>query len=57
MAVIDWLLDSDPWIRWQVMRDLTDTDAERSPPVSLGSASRAPAIPIAAIRVDVNTPI
>ena len=22
--VIDWLLDSDPAIRWQVMRDLTD---------------------------------
>jgi len=34
-AVIDWLLDSDPSIRWQVMRDLTDTPddvvaAERS---------------------------
>ena len=25
---IDWLLDSDPAIRWQVMRDLTDTPAE-----------------------------
>ncbi|MDQ1582830.1 MAG: hypothetical protein QOF36_884 [Microbacteriaceae bacterium] len=24
MSVIDWLLDSDPAIRWQVMRDLTD---------------------------------
>src|SRR6516162_2671437 len=23
-AVIDWLLDSDPSIRWQVMRDLLD---------------------------------
>ena len=23
MTVIDWLLDSDPSIRWQVMRDLT----------------------------------
>ena len=23
-TVIDWLLDSDPSIRWQVMRDLTD---------------------------------
>jgi hypothetical protein len=23
--VVDWLLDSDPSIRWQVMRDLTDT--------------------------------
>jgi hypothetical protein len=26
--VIDWLLDADPAIRWQVMRDLTDTPAE-----------------------------
>ena len=26
--VIDWLLDSDPSIRWQVMRDLTDAPAE-----------------------------
>ena len=24
MNVIDWLLDSDPALRWQVMRDLTD---------------------------------
>ena len=23
--VIDWLLDSDPSIRWQVMRDLVGT--------------------------------
>ncbi len=35
MTVIDWLLDSDPALRWQVMRDLTDApsdaiDAERS---------------------------
>jgi hypothetical protein len=28
MSVIDWLLDSDPSIRWQVMRDLTDAPAE-----------------------------
>ena len=27
-AVVDWLLDSDPSIRWQVMRDLTDTPSE-----------------------------
>ena len=27
MNVIDWLLDSDPAIRWQVMRDLTDASA------------------------------
>jgi hypothetical protein len=26
--VVDWLLDSDPAIRWQVMRDLTDAPAE-----------------------------
>ena len=24
MSVIDWLLDGDPSIRWQVMRDLSD---------------------------------
>ncbi len=28
MNVIDWLLDSDPAIRWQVMRDLTNAPAE-----------------------------
>jgi hypothetical protein len=27
-SVIHWLLDSDPSIRWQVMRDLTDASAE-----------------------------
>jgi hypothetical protein len=27
-TVIDWLLDSDPSIRWQVMRDLTDMPTE-----------------------------
>ena len=26
--VVDWLLDSDPSIRWQVMRDLTDAPAD-----------------------------
>jgi hypothetical protein len=35
VAVIDWLLDSDPALRWQVLRDLTDASpdevaAERS---------------------------
>ncbi|MFZ0626079.1 MAG: hypothetical protein WAN34_06270, partial [Acidimicrobiia bacterium] len=24
MTVMDWLLDSDPAIRWQVLRDLAD---------------------------------
>src|SRR6476661_4947601 len=28
MEVLDWLLDSDPSIRWQVLRDLTDSPAE-----------------------------
>jgi hypothetical protein len=28
MTVIDWLLDSDPAIRWQVMRDLTHEPAD-----------------------------
>ncbi len=27
MDVLDWLLDSDPAIRWQVLRDLTDATA------------------------------
>ena len=27
-AIVKWLLDSDPSIRWQVMRDLTDEPAE-----------------------------
>ena len=29
MNLIDWLLDSDPAIRWQVMRDLTDAPANQ----------------------------
>jgi len=28
MDVVEWLLDSDPAIRWQVMRDLTDATEE-----------------------------
>jgi hypothetical protein len=28
MTTIDWLLDSDPAIRWQVLRDLTDAPPE-----------------------------
>jgi hypothetical protein len=27
-SVVAWLLDSDPSIRWQVMRGLTDAPAE-----------------------------
>src|SRR6266540_4360920 len=28
MTVLDWLLDSDPSIRWQALRDLADAPAE-----------------------------
>ncbi len=28
MTVVDWLLDSDPALRWQVLRDLTDASPE-----------------------------
>lgn len=28
MAVLDWLLDSDPAIRWQVLRDLVDASPD-----------------------------
>jgi hypothetical protein len=28
VTVLDWLLDSDPSVRWQVMRDLTDAPAQ-----------------------------
>ena len=28
MAVLDWMLDSDPSIRWQTLRDLVDAPAE-----------------------------
>ena len=45
MNVIEWLLDSDPAIRWQVMRDLTDAPAdevaaERSRVVTEGWGAR-----------------
>ena len=28
MTTLDWLLDSDPSIRWQALRDLSDAPAE-----------------------------
>ncbi len=28
MSVVDWMLDSDPSIRWQALRDLADAPAE-----------------------------
>lgn len=29
MNALDWLLDADPAIRWQAMRDLTDAPADQ----------------------------
>src|SRR3989442_7889767 len=29
MEALDWLLDADPAIRWQAMRDLTDAPADQ----------------------------
>src|SRR5262245_47257613 len=45
MTVIDWLLDSDPAIRWHVMRDLTNqqpdaVDAERARVATEGWGAR-----------------
>ena len=45
MTVVDWLLDSDPSVRWQVMRDLTDAPAkavaaERSRVATEGAGAR-----------------
>jgi hypothetical protein len=28
MTIMEWLLDSDPAIRWQVLRDLTDVSGD-----------------------------
>jgi hypothetical protein len=41
MTVEEWLLDSDPAIRWQVMRDLTDepADAVAAAPSSTATTS------------------
>jgi hypothetical protein len=43
--VVDWLLESDPSLRWQVLRDLTDVSAEevaaeRARIASLGAGAR-----------------
>src|SRR5881409_1645977 len=45
VTVVDWLLDSDPSIRWQVMRDLTgaptdEVAAERSRVATEGWGAR-----------------
>ena len=54
MDVTEWLLDSDPSIRWQVMRDLTDASPDAVAPVLVpapvaavvlqGEQLRAPAV-------------
>ena len=41
MTVLDWLLDSDPAIRWQVLRDLVDAPAESSRRSARGWPPRA----------------
>ena len=41
MDVLDWLLEGDPAIRWQVLRDLTDARTTRSRPSAPGSRPRA----------------
>jgi hypothetical protein len=38
MTVLDWLLDSDPAIRWQVLHDLADA------PDEITAAERARAV-------------
>src|SRR5260370_1280987 len=50
MSVVDWLLDSDPAIRWQVLRDRTDAppgdlaaDPARVEPQGWGAPLPAPA--------------
>lgn len=49
MTVIDWLLDSDPSSRWQVMPDLTDAPveevaAERTRVATEGAGVQLPAL-------------
>ena len=61
MNVIDWLLDSDPAIRWQVMRDLTDAPEDgrgRAGPRRTRRLGRTAARPPAAARpvAGVTTP-
>ncbi len=43
--VLQWLLDSDPSIRWQVMRNLTAAPDKTSPPSARGLLPRALARP------------
>jgi len=50
MNVLDWLLDSDPAIRWQALRDLADAprevfEAERARVATVGWGARLLALP------------
>ncbi len=61
MDVVDWLLDSDPAIRWQVMRDLTDApdgeiEAERARVATEGWGARVLAMQRADGHWDKSTP-
>ena len=44
MTVVDWLLDCDPAIRWQVLRDLTHAHPRWSRPSERASSTRAGAL-------------
>jgi hypothetical protein len=59
MNVIEWLLDSDPAIRWQVMRDLTNAPAsevaaERDRVATTGWGAQLLSIPTPANASEVN---
>jgi hypothetical protein len=42
MGVIDWLLEGDPAIRWQVLRDLTDASPDEVAAELLLKVPRSP---------------
>ena len=52
MTVIDWVLDSDPSIRWQVMRDLTDAPAEEVAAESARVATEGGGAKLLALQAD-----
>jgi hypothetical protein len=61
MDVVEWLLDSDPAIRWQVMRDLTDAPeeqvaAKRARVASEGWGARLLALQLKSGQWDAGTP-
>jgi len=52
VAVIDWLLDSDPSIRWQVMRDLTGAPAGEVAAERARVATEGPGARLLALQAD-----